>query len=235
MKRFLFLIATVIAVVPLLSLSPYPAAHGVLLDDSDITVKHTAPYRILKTMVIVPETDYPREEAKKIIDTLAHVDSSLLQKAADHHIYVQLLNGKITDEPSARHLRGKTPRGYLSSSTTWDDIPGLGGSHLVLVKIGHSEKGQGHGSVNLELHEFAHSLDYIVFHHIHETPAFRAIWKEEAANLFPQHYYFLTYPEEYFAEAFAYYYYNRDTRKHLQSNAPKTYQFIRDLKQRARQ
>ncbi|WP_232509689.1 hypothetical protein [Parageobacillus thermoglucosidasius] len=65
MKRFLFLIATVIAVVPLLSLSPYPAAHGVLLDDSDITVKHTAPYRILKTMVIVPETDYPREEAKK--------------------------------------------------------------------------------------------------------------------------------------------------------------------------
>lgn len=235
MKRFLFLIAMVIAIVPLLSLSPYPAAHGVLLDDSDITVKNTAPYRILKTMVIVPETDYSREEAKKMIDTLAHVDLPLLQKAADHHIYVQLLNGKLTDEPSARHLRGKIPRGYLSSSTTWDDVPGLGGSHLVLVQIGHSKKGQGHGSVNLELHEFAHSLDYIVFHHIHEMPAFRAIWQDEAADLFPYHYYFLTYPEEYFAEAFAYYYYNENTRQHLQSAAPKTYQFIRGLEQRARQ
>jgi hypothetical protein len=235
MKRFLFFIATVIATVPLLSLSPYPAVHGILLYDSDVNVKHTAPYNILKTMVIVPETDFSHEEAKKIIDTLAHVDPSLLQKAADKHIYVQLFNGKLTDEPSVRHLHGKTPRGYLSSSTTWDDIPGLGGSHLVLVKIGHSEKGKGHGSINLELHEFAHSVDYIVFNHVHETPAFLSIWKEEATKLFPHQYYFLAYPEEYFAESFAYYYYNENTRKHLQSTAPRTYQFIHDLEQRARQ
>jgi Pro-Pro endopeptidase len=234
MKRILFWIMTMLAIVPLLSLSPYPAAHGILLVDSNIDIKHTMPHDILRKMIIVPETNFSHHEAKKMIDTLAHIDPSILQKAADHHIYIQLLTGKITDEPSARHLHGKTPRGYLSSSTTWDDVPGLGGSHLVLVKIGHSEKGKGHGSVNLELHEFAHSIDYIVFDHIHETAAFRSIWQEEAAKLFPHHYYFLTYPEEYFAESFAYYYYSDETRKHLQIAAPKTYQFIRYLAERAR-
>jgi hypothetical protein len=234
MKRVLFWSMAVLAIVPLLSFSPYPAAHGVLLDDSNMDIQHAMPYDILRKMIIVPETNFSHKEAKKIIDTLARIDPSILQKAADHHVYIQLLDGKITDEPSAKHLRGKTPRGYLSSSATWDDVPGLGGSHLVLVKIGHSEKGEGHGSVNLELHEFAQSIDYIVFDHIHETAAFHSIWQEEAAKLFPHHYYFLTYPEEYFAESFAYYYYNENTRKHLQSTAPKTYQFIQDLEQRAR-
>ncbi len=70
-----------LAIVPLLSLSPYPAAHGVLLDDSNMGIKHTMPYDILRKMVIVPETNFSHKEAKTMIDTLAHIDPSILQKS----------------------------------------------------------------------------------------------------------------------------------------------------------
>lgn len=233
-KRLLVLMGIVVAVIPLLSFSPYPNTHGVLLGASSLLIDRVPSHQTLQKMIILPDTPFDHSEAKKMIETLAHIDPALLKKIADQHIYMKLFTGKLTDEPSARYLRGQTPRGYLSS-ITWDDVPGIGGSHLVLVKIGHSEKGKGHGSVNLELHELAHSIDYIVFDHIHATPSFLAIWREEAKQLFPHNYYFLDYPEEYFAESFAYYYYNNETRGHLKETAPKTYEFIKQLIERTRQ
>ncbi|AGT32100.1 toxin [Geobacillus genomosp. 3] len=233
MKRWFTSLLAALFAVPLLSLSPYPAAHGVLLQGSGLDIQAIPSHDVLGRIIIVPETDFSLEEANETIRTIARIDRSILEQAANHHIYIQLLTGKITDEPTVRHLRGKTPRGYVPGSKTWDEVPGIGGSHLVLVRLGHSEKGKGHGSVNLELHEFAHSLDYIVFDEIHETDEFQTIWREEAPRLFPGEYYFLTYPEEYFAESFAYYYASDKTRETLQTAAPDTYGFIRQLAERA--
>ncbi|MBB5325670.1 hypothetical protein HNQ34_002771 [Anoxybacillus tepidamans] len=234
MKRLLVLMGVVVAVIPLLSFSPYPNTHGILLQASSLSIDRVPSHQTLQKIVILPDAPFDHSEAKKMIETLAHIDPALLKKIADQHIYLKLFTGKLTDEPSARYLRGQTPRGYISPAT-WDDVPGLGGSHLVLVKIGHSEKGKGHGSVNLELHELAHSVDYIVFDHIHATSPFLAVWREEAKQLFPHNYYLLDYPEEYFAESFAYYYYNNETRAHLKETAPKTYEFIKQLIERTRQ
>lgn len=233
MKRLLTSLLAALFAIPLLSFSPYPAAHGVLLEESSLGLRGVPSHDVLGRIIIVPETEFSASEANETIRTLARIDRTILEQAADHHIYIQLLTGPITDEPTARHLRGKTPRGYMPGSKTWDDVPGIGGSHLVLVRLGHSEKGKGHGSVNLELHEFAHSLDYIVFDLIHETDEFQAIWREEAPRLFPGEYYFLTYPEEYFAEAFAYYYASEQTRQTLRAAAPRTYALIRGLAERA--
>ncbi|AEV19380.1 toxin [Geobacillus sp. G4] len=233
MKRLFTSLLAALFAVPLLSFSPYPAAHGVLLEESSLGLRGVPSHDVLGRIIIVPETEFSASEANEMIRTLARIDRTILEQAADHHIYIQLLTGPITDEPTARHLRGKTPRGYMPGSKTWDDVPGIGGSHLVLVRLGHSEKGKGHGSVNLELHEFAHSLDYIVFDRIHETDEFQAIWREEAPRLFPGEYYFLTYPEEYFAESFAYYYASDKTRQTLRAAAPRTYALIRGLAERA--
>ncbi|MBB3905793.1 MULTISPECIES: anthrax toxin lethal factor-related metalloendopeptidase [Anoxybacillaceae] len=233
MKRLIGLVAMVVAVIPLLSFSPYPNTHGVLLRASSLAGMDVPSYSLLRNMVILPDGPFNQVEAKKMVSTLARIDGDLLQKMADKQIYIKLFNGKLTDEPSARSLRGKVPRGYMAL-LTWDDVPGMGGSRLVLVKIGHSDKGKGHGSINLELHELAHSVDYIVLNDIHETPDFLAIWREEAERLFPGQYYFLDYPEEYFAEAFAYYYHNNETRAHLQRLAPKTYEFMQQLTKRTR-
>ncbi|MEB3751641.1 Pro-Pro endopeptidase [Geobacillus icigianus] len=232
MKRLLMSLLVALFAVPLLSLSPYPAAHGVLLNESGLKVRTIPSHDLLGRIVIVPEADFSAAQATKTIRTLARIDRAILEQAAAHHIYIQLVTGPITNEPTARHLRGKTPRGYAPGSKTWDEVPGLGGSQLVLVRLGHSEKGKGHGSVNLELHEFAHSLDSIVFDGIHRSSAFQAIWREEAPRLFPGESYFLTYPEEYFAESFAYYYASDETRDKLRALAPNTYAFIRRLAER---
>ncbi|WP_027409775.1 anthrax toxin lethal factor-related metalloendopeptidase [Anoxybacteroides tepidamans] len=233
MKRFISLITLVIAVIPLLSFAPYPNTHGVLLRASSLSVTDVPSHSILQDIVILPDQPFDHSEAKKMIERLAHIDPPLLKQIAHKQIYIKLFTGKLTDEPSVRYLRGQTPRGYMPLAT-WDDVPGIGGSHLVLAKIGYSDKGKGHGSINLELHELAHSVDYIVFGHVHAKPAFLAIWHKEAAQLFPHQYYFLNYPEEYFAESFAYYYYNDETRAHLKDAAPKTYEFIQQLTKRTR-
>jgi hypothetical protein len=116
------------------------------------------------------------------------------------------------------------------SDKTWDDVPGVGGSKTVLVKIGASEKGNGHGSVNLELHELAHSVDRYVYDEIRHDPTFLEIWEAEKEILFPGKTYFTSYPEEYFAETFAMFYLGNETKEELKMRAPKTFMFYSSLK-----
>ncbi|WP_044748364.1 anthrax toxin lethal factor-related metalloendopeptidase [Bacillus alveayuensis] len=232
MKRILFFLMLILLIAPLLSFSPYSPVSGTLLKEYPSLSLSGIPsdkYEALKQIVILPEGEFAEQEAKKMIETLAKTDKDLLQDIAKKRIYVKFFTGKLTDEPTARYLRGKIPRGYTHSPVTWDDVPGLGGNHIVLVKIGHSERGKGHGSINLELHELAHSIDRLVFNGIRFQPRFLAIWRKEAHHLFSGNPYFLDYPEEYFAESFAMYYYSRETRQQLKENAPLTYQYIKNL------
>jgi Pro-Pro endopeptidase len=232
MRRVIFIIVLVLFTVPLLSFSPYPSVQGIFLKDyPGLLNAHLSPQKLqaLEKMVVLPNEPFNESEAKKMIMTLGNIDENILKKIANKGIYVKLFNGKLTDEPTARYLRRKTPRGYTFPWITWDDVPGLGGNRIVLVKIGHSESGKGHGSINLELHEVAHSVDRIVFDGIRSKPRFLEIWRKEASNLFPGNLYFINYPEEYFAESFAMYYYSEETRQHLKEAAPLTYQYIKKL------
>src|SRR5574342_139999 len=117
---------------------------------------------LLGQMIVLPEDDFDQEEAAGIINRIAMLPDSMLKKAVNHNIRVKLFEGSLTDNPSARHLKGVIPRGY-TTNRTWDQVPGIGGSRTVLVKIGSSDKGKGHSAVNLELHELAHSLDRHVY------------------------------------------------------------------------
>lgn len=178
--------------------------------------------------VILPEDEFDQQEAASIIRRLVLLPDSMIRKAVDSNIKVKLFEGNLTDNPSARHLKGIIPRGY-TSKRTWDQVPGIGGSRTVLVKIGSSEKGKGHGSVNLELHELAHSLDRHVYGSIREEKRFLEIWKRESRLLFPGRAYFLDYPEEYFAESFAMFYIGGLPARLLKEAAPQTYQYIEGL------
>lgn len=180
-------------------------------------------------IIVLPEKDYDEREASQIISRIDQLPHSLLSKVRENRIIIKLFTGKLTDNPTASHLSGKVPRGY-EQSMTWDDIPGVGGGKTVLVKIGCSEKGRGHGSVNLELHELAHSIDRHVFDEIRHQESFLRIWSLEKERLFPDNDYLLTYPEEYFAEAFAYFYLNDSYRNQLRESSPLTYDYIQSLK-----
>ncbi len=186
--------------------------------------------KYLQEILLFPEEPFQADEAGKIAESLDRVPDSILRQAANRKIKIKLFNGSLTDQKHAEHLKGITPRGYSDSNKTWDSVPGMGGSRIVYVKIGHSEKGKGHGSINLELHEFAHTLDKMVYNNIRYQEKFLRIWKKEADLLFPNQAYFLNHPEEYFAEAFATYYFSEETRKIVKWKAPRTYQFIKKLK-----
>jgi Pro-Pro endopeptidase len=185
--------------------------------------------RLAGKLVVLPEKDFDQGEAAQIINRLMLLPESMITKAVDSNIKVKLFEGSLTDNPSASHLKGIVPRGYTSKKT-WDQVPGIGGSRTVLVKIGSSEKGKGHGSVNLELHELAHSLDRHVYDGIRHEERFLKIWKHESRLLFPGRAYFLDYPEEYFAESFAMFYIGGLPAKLLKEAAPQTYQYIEGLK-----
>lgn len=190
---------------------------------------HASTLQLLGEIIVLPAGTYDAAAANSMITRIGHLPVSLLEKVCQKNIKVNLVNGKLTEHVAAQSLAGKTPRGYENTGLTWDDLPGVGGSKQVIVKIGYSEQGSGHGSVNLELHELAHSIDHYVYGDIRDWGEFLTIWKAEKEALFPKNPYFFNYPEEYFAEIFAMYYLNKETRETLQTTAPQSFAFIKKL------
>jgi Pro-Pro endopeptidase len=199
-------------------------------NEDSILVKSllTNPKKQLNDIILLPENSFNQKEAAKVVSRLSLLPNQLLDEIKQQGITIKLFEGKLTDNPTASHLRGVIPRGY-QSETTWDDVPGIGGGKTVLVKLGHSEKGKGHGSINLELHELAHSIDRFILKDLKYNRKFLDIWEKERSILFQNNSYLLLFPEEYFAESFAMYYYNDETKKALYQRAPQTYEFISNM------
>ncbi len=184
----------------------------------------------VQDIIVLPTGKYQEEEVLKMIERVSKIHPSILEKVVENNIRLKLFTGSLTDQPGFTHLKGVKPKGYVRY--TWDDVPGAGGTKLALAKVGHSVKGKGHSSINLELHEIAHSIDKHVFNSLRTDPLFLEIWKEEAPLMFPGQLYFIDHPEEYFAEAFALYYLGFFTRSELAIYAPRTLHYIKELETR---
>ncbi|MDQ0858755.1 toxin [Bacillus sp. V2I10] len=205
------------------------APSGSLLKDHSLSSKVSlSSSSALYKMVYVPDHSFSEKDAEVMLNHLNHVHPIILTKALQQNVTIKLFTGKLTDEEGLEHLSGLTPRGYGTESV-WDTVPGMTEDNRVFVKIGHSQYGQGHGSVSLELHEFAHAADRNVFSNIRSNPFYLNIWKQEAGLLFSGKTYFERFPEEYFAEIFAMYYLNEKTKDELLHKAPLSYRFISKL------
>lgn len=184
---------------------------------------------ILLRLVVLPSGDYNKAQASKIINNLAKIPDSILSKLVLCGQKIKLVQGKLTDEPEYAYLKGVTPRGWEGTGKTWDDLSGLGGYPNVVVTIGCCEKTEG--TINLELHETGHAVD-CVFNSISKSTSFLKIWRLEVSNLYYDTWifnYMNKYPEEYFAESFAMYFYNKDENEKLKEQAPLTYELISQL------
>ncbi|OLS37771.1 toxin [Bacillus sp. MRMR6] len=182
----------------------------------------------LNHIVLLPKNLFNQQEAADIINRIGTLPESVLTELIKENIVLKLFTGNLTDNPTASHLAGIVPRGYPADQT-WDNVPGIGGSKVVLVKIGSSEKGQGHSSINLELHEMGHSIDRYLYNNISQNPEFKSIWEQERGILFPGNAYFIMHSEEYFAETYAMYYFSEETKLQLRSSAPQTFFLIKSL------
>lgn len=167
-------------------------------------------------------------EANMMIDRLENIDDSILYEANRSGTKIILMDVPLTQLPEFKHLSGITPRGWESSGNTWDDVPGAGG-YVTAARIGYSEPGNGHSTINLELHEFGHAIDsYVAGFTISDSEEFRNIMDQEKDDLFSDHEVpeYFDVPSEYFAEVFGMYYLGGSARDELQSRAPQTYEFI---------
>jgi Pro-Pro endopeptidase len=187
---------------------------------------------LLGELILLPEGRFNELEAIEMIKRLDLIHPQLIDLLVNNNIHIKFFAGQLTDEPTAAHLKGIKPRGYSEDGPLWDDVPGIGGSKLVLAKIGHSEKGMGHGAINLELHELAHTIDKYIYYGVRYDQEFQRIWGAETEALFPNNPYLNNYPEEYFAEVFAYYYLSPVSRSFLMQKAPLTYRYLVQLEQR---
>jgi hypothetical protein len=188
---------------------------------------------IVGEIILLPESAFSEDEVFSMIRNVEKVDQNILMLAARQNIKIKLFNGSLTDQEGLNSLQDKKPRGYSESAPNWEQVPGMSKDRVVYAKIGHSEYGKGHSSVSLELHELAHAIDKYVFYYVRKDPMFLNIWKQEVHQLFPMRNYFIQFPEEYFAESFALYYHNKETKLQLNEKAPLTFKFIQSLEQKA--
>ncbi|MBM7703208.1 anthrax toxin lethal factor-related metalloendopeptidase [Metabacillus iocasae] len=230
--RIFVLFLLILFISPVITYSSFERDSVALRDTSlsnEITYERKQVSYYIERIIYLPKKHYNKDDAMLMVKRIAAINPYLLEQMYKKHIRIKFFTGKLTDEPAFSHLKGVKPRGYSDEGPTWDDIPGAGGSTTVYVKVGHSNKGEGHGSVNLELHELGHTIDQQVLNGIRRNKEFLTHWQHERNKLFPNQSYFLLYPEEYFAEVFAMYYANELTKKQLKSLAPHTLRYLEKI------
>ncbi|HIW12045.1 MAG TPA: hypothetical protein H9891_02675 [Candidatus Salinicoccus stercoripullorum] len=190
----------------------------------------------LDSMIEIRSDDgeYDSAEAQAMIDRLQRVDDRILQHTDSAGVSIILMDMPLTELPEFDYLSGKVPRGWENTNSTWDEVPGAGG-HTTAARIGYSDPGNDHSTINLELHEYGHAVDsYAAGFTVSGSDEFRQIMNREKGALFGDHKVpeYFDEPGEYFAEVFAMYYLGGDARSKLQNRAPETYEFISHLHNR---
>ncbi len=108
-----------------------------------------------------------------VVEQLSKMPKALLDALDKNGTKVKVCRGSVTDYLT--ELKGVQPRGWPAGST-WDSVPGLqqpDKKEVVIATIGHDsggahvpKTGEGHGSVNLVIHESAHGVDYAADPHV---------------------------------------------------------------------
>ena len=117
-------------------------------------------------------------------------------------------NSGITVHPAFKNLIGQRPRGWTSGS--WDTVPGAGGtaSNPTTVIVAN-KTAVGHGSMNLTLHEYGHTVDSVYskgLKNLSDSSTWNKVWKTNGNKGLIRTHYQSTYAEEYWAESFAEYF-----------------------------
>lgn len=129
-------------------------------------------------------------DADLVVEQLAKMPKALIDALGKNGTKLRVCRGSVTDYLT--ELKGVKPRGWPAGST-WDSVPGLqqpDKKEVVIATVGHDDgtphvpgTGEGHGSVNLVIHETAHGVDFASTPHISSGRPFNAARNPDKAAL----------------------------------------------------
>lgn len=182
--------------------------------------------------IILKSENIPQEFIDDFIVQFNKFPEPLMQEMLSRKAKIHLIYGHgVTDDPS-----------WGLSSRTWDgrswkDVPGAGGNPRSgePTRIVVNRLHEGHGSVNLFLHEHAHALDSTYkTDEASNSRTWKALIKlphikEYLSSICKINYCLV--PREAFAETFARYYENEELRNDLSERAPELRSFFEGLQE----
>ena len=122
-------------------------------------------FKLALSMVSANPSSPVDTQAKRVVATeLARLPLKLLQTADNNHITVMVTHDNVTTYLS--QLKGEVAQGHSAGS--WDTLSGVSHGKEVVIAMEYDavteawKIGRGHGSANLVLHEFGHSLDHVL-------------------------------------------------------------------------
>jgi hypothetical protein len=122
------------------------------------------------------------EDVAAVRSEIGRLSTDVLAFLHRKRVKVVACRGSVTDFETS--LRGKLPRGWdPNKGITWDHVPGaylIRRKRVVVATVAAGggravpPKGQGHGSINLALHEAMHGHDIAGGHRLTSSAGFRA-------------------------------------------------------------
>ncbi len=186
----------------------------------------------------------PWLEKNGVVRVSAQIDQPhLVQFALEFEKVPQALREKMVAKSSrVRLIQGRGvaedpewPAGSVSTfdGRRWSTVPGSGGG---VTRIVVNRLYQGHGSINLVLHEYAHSLNSLVSEDfISKSQTWARLWRENPAFVgFIKRScgsYCVDNADEAFAESVAYYYSCDANRRGIELSYPEMARFLDALPQ----
>lgn len=193
----------------------------------------------------------PAERTKKfsrelVLKTTGIQATHLDQFLFEYEKFPQSLREEMRNEGATIHLvygEGVTADPtwgrsmFTKDGRDWSKVPGSGGAVYSFPKnptrIVVNHLYDRHGSVNLVLHEHAHTLDHLYSEKdLSASKAWKALIEDEQNQNVMRGicgYYCLTDVRESFAELFAYYHACEETREHMEQVLPTIADFMRNL------
>lgn len=224
---------------------PHPPLSGAAPAESEI-LSQLAANNITVVAGRISDTRY----LSRFLEDFNRFPAPLREEMKRNGSRVNLIFGRgVSEDPSwaTEAARAANPNDWKNThdGRPWSEVPGSGGalgSNPSPTRIVVNRLYEGHGSSNLFLHEYGHTLDSMYGEHAITASA---PWQQALARD-PRSHDFIqaicgnycndtTHPEEAFAELFAYYHACTETNNHMKQFLPNIAQFfdrltnVRDL------
>ena len=205
------------------------AEHSTGMHYSESEARLLAAYLGVKPMPSFDALSPPvREESlNQLLDAYTRLPLSIILTLKQRKKGIDVVADNVTTHPTMGHLANQRPRNW-EEGTTFADVPGVGAVPGHANVIAANSLYQGHGSVDLVLHEVGHGLDRYLkdrdalmdlsnaraFRELNRHTPFERLWDATGAA------YQRANEEESFAEMLAMYYSSYTTRDKLAREFP---------------